>query len=402
MEQIGEVDKFVGLDVGQEKMEAVWLSKNGDGSRDSLSFSNNHKGYEKFLSKLKEFKQQGVTPAVGTEGHDGYLSPLDEYLGDEGFTLVSLNPLRVKRYKDVLGQQKKTDNYDAYAIADFLKSREDQLENLPRFAPRTQRLKKLSRTQSNLKKQVNRYTNKLIQVIDEYLPELMQLDQFPNLSSVTGLSVLAEYPTRDDLENVEQKELADFIRDVSNGQYRRETAQAIQDSVKFISREPYAVDVYGLRVETLSNLLLDLRRSCKRIKAKIADLLEGWETAQILKSLPGVGDLLAGRFLGEIVSIHRFKSADALALYCGVAPIPHSSGSWSSNRSTQRVNKEAKDALMQMARCSKQNGEESKEYYQKKRDEGKNHWHAIKCLARQLVRVIYAMLRDRTYYEPGK
>lgn len=402
MEELDGIEKFVGLDVGQEEMEAVWLSKNGDGSKGSISISNNHEGYEELLSKLKEFSKQGQAPAVGVESHDGYLSPLNEYLGDEGITLVSINPIRVRRYKDMLGQQKKTDNYDAYAIADFLKSRKNQLENLPKFKPRTQRLKKLSRTQTDLKKQVNRYTSKLIQVLDEYLPELVQLEEFPNLTSITGLSIVSEYPTPDKLAEVGKNELTNLIQEVSNGQYGKDTALAIQNKVKSINRAPSAVEVYGLRAKILSNLLLDLRKSSKQVKAKIASLLEGWETAQILKSLPGVGDLLAGRFLGEIVSIHKFKSADALALYCGVAPIPHSSGSWKSNRTTERVNKEAKDALMQMAHCSKQNGEESKEYYQKKRDEGKNHWHAIKCLARQLVRVIYAMLRDRTYYDPGK
>jgi len=402
MEDLDSVEKFVGLDVGQEEMEAVWLSKNGDGSKGSISISNNHEGYQELLSKLKEFSKQGQAPAVGVESHDGYLSPLNEYLGDEGITLVSINPIRVRRYKDLLGQQKKTDNYDAYAIADFLKTRKDQLENLPKFEPRTQRLKKLSRTYSDLKKQINRYTNKLIQVLDEYLPELVQLEEFPNLSSVTALSIISNYSTPDQLAGASKEELTDMIQDASNGQYGRETTLAIQNSLKSVDRRPYGVDVYGLRARILSNLLLDLRKSCKKIKAKIAKLLEGWETAQIVKSLPGAGDLLAGRFLGEIVSIHRFKSADALALYCGVAPIPHSSGSWKSDRTTQRVNKEAKDALMQMASCSKKHGKESREYYEKKRNEGKNHWHALKCLARQLVRVIYAMLRDRTYYEPGK
>ncbi|MFB6214814.1 MAG: hypothetical protein ABEI54_02990 [Candidatus Bipolaricaulia bacterium] len=55
---------------------------------------------------------------------------------------------------------------------------------------------------------------------------------------------------------------------------------------------------------------------------------------------------------------------------------------------------------MQLAQCSKRYNPISTQYYQKKRDEGKSHWHALKCLARNLVRVIYAMLRDRTYYQP--
>ena len=41
MEELDGIEKFVGLDVGQEEMEAVWLSKNGDGSKGSISISNN-------------------------------------------------------------------------------------------------------------------------------------------------------------------------------------------------------------------------------------------------------------------------------------------------------------------------------------------------------------------------
>ncbi|KXB06752.1 hypothetical protein AKJ52_01640 [candidate division MSBL1 archaeon SCGC-AAA382C18] len=109
-----------------------------------------------------------------------------------------------------------------------------------------------------------------------------------------------------------------------------------------------------------------------------------------------------GRWLGEIETIDLFDGSDPLSLYCGASPLPYSSGKYNSDRASKRVNKRAKDAIMQIARCSIQHNPESKRYYDKKRKEGKSHWHAIKCLARQLIRVIYAMLRDRTYYQPNK
>lgn len=402
MNKVENIDRFVGLDVGQEDMEAVWLNENGDDSQGSLSFTNDHSGYEKFLGKLKSLSSENSASAVGVEGHDGYLSPLDEYLRDEGYLLISVHPLRIKRYKDMLGQPKKSDHYDAYAIADFLKSRKNQLMNLPRFKTKTQILKKLSRAHKDLKKQVNRYTSKLRQVVNGYMPELIDLDGFPAVTSKTATALLNSYPSREELLEVELEELTELIKSVSRGQCGKEAALAVREGLSSIRRSPKASEASALRTKTITDLLLTLEKRCKEIKEKIGNLLEGWETAQIVLSLPGAGDILVGRLLGEIVTIDRFKSADALALYCGVAPVPHSSGSWQSDRSTQQVNHWAKDALMQMARCSKKHGKESREYYEKKRKEGKSHWHAIKCLARQLIRVTYAMLRDRTYYEPGK
>ena len=39
-------------------------------------------------------------------------------------------------------------------------------------------------------------------------------------------------------------------------------------------------------------------------------------------------------------------------------------------------------------------------YYERKRAEGKRHNAAMICLARRRCNVIYAMLRDGTYYQP--
>ena len=42
---------------------------------------------------------------------------------------------------------------------------------------------------------------------------------------------------------------------------------------------------------------------------------------------------------------------------------------------------------------------ESRAYYDRKRAQGKKHNAAIVCLARRRIDVIYAMLRDGTYYQ---
>lgn len=396
-----EENCFIGLDVGREDMEAVWINEEGE-RMGSLTFLNNHEGYDQFIKKLKELEEQDFKPVIGVEGHAGDVSPLDGYLWQEGFLLFSIHPLRINRHKDILGQPQKTDNYDAYVIADFLHSREHQLENMPQFKARVQGVKKLSRTHQDLKKQKNRYISQLRQALSEYFPELLQEEEFPNLDSKTTLFLLRNYPSLKDLREVGEGELTEFLREESRGHYGKETAQKILDTVHSIKRSPVAERACVVRIKTLAELLCTIRDRCQEIKKEIGKLLKDWEDARIVESLGGAGDIVTGRLLGEIGTVDRFHSSDALGLYCGTAPIPYSSGKWKSNRSTQRVNKRAKDAIMQLARCSQRCNKASREYYQKKRAEGKDHWHAIKCLARNLIRVIYAMLRDRTYYQPEK
>jgi transposase len=391
---------YVGLDVGKESIEAVFVDESGN-RVDGFSFSNDHSGYEQFLKELQTRREKGAKIVVGAEGHAGNLSPLDQYLNDESFQLLSLHPLKVRRFKDILGQPQKTDSYDAYVIADFLKSREGQLENSPRFDPTIQAVKKLSRTYKDLKEQVNRYTNQLDEALVEYFPEFLD-DEFPDLTTKTSLRLLNEYSSLKEIRELDADELTQFLQDASRGHYGEKLASRLLDTVTSIKRSPLAEEAYRAKIETLTDILLTIKGHTKEIKKKISKLLDDWEDAQIVLSLLGAGDTTVGRLLGEVETIDRFDGSDPLGLFCGVSPVPHSSGKYSTDRTTQRVNKRAKDAIMQIAQCSIQHNPESKRYYDKKRKEGKSHWHAIKCLARQLIRVIYAMLRDRTYYQPNK
>jgi len=391
---------YVGLDVARDSMEAVWVDEEGE-RIGSLSFANDNSGYEEFLGKLHKFREAGDDITVGAEGHAGDLTPLDQYLNDEGFDFLSIHPLKVRRYKDILGQPQKTDNYDAYVVADFLRSREDLLENKPQFDPVIQKVKKLSRTYKDLKKQINRYTNQLDETLTEYFPELLD-DSFPDLTTKTTLKLLNEYNSLEKIRETEVEELGKFLDDTSRGYYGEKLASRLIETVKRIDRSPIAESAYRVKLETLTDILLTIKEHTKEIKKKISHLLEDWEDARIVLSLCGAGDITVGRWLGEIESTDRFDGSDPLGLFCGVAPLPHYSGKYSTDKASQRVNKRAKDAIMQIAKSSVQHNPESRRYYNKKRDEGKSHWHAIKCLARQLIRVIYAMLRDRTYYQPNK
>ncbi len=314
---------YAGLDVGKESIEAVFVDESGN-RVDGFSFSNDHSGYEQFLKELQTRREKGAKIVVGAEGHAGNLSPLDQYLNDESFQLLSLHPLKVRRFKDILGQPQKTDSYDAYVIADFLKSREGQLENSPRFDPTIQAVKKLSRTYKDLKEQVNRYTNQLDEALVEYFPEFLD-DEFPDLTTKTSLRLLNEYSSLKEIRELDADELTQFLQDASRGHYGEKLASRLLDTVTSIKRSPLAEEAYRAKIETLTDILLTIKEHLVEIKKKITKLLENWEDAQIVLSLGGAGNTTVGRLLGEVESIDRFDGSDPLSLYCGASPLPYSS-----------------------------------------------------------------------------
>ena len=92
-------------------------------------------------------------------------------------------------------------------------------------------------------------------------------------------------------------------------------------------------------------------------------------------------------------------STGHLAAYAGLAPVTRRSGSSIKGEHPARGgNKRLKNALF-LSAFAALHDPESRAYYDRKRAQGKKHNAAIVCLARRRTDVIYAMLRDGTYYQ---
>ena len=142
--------------------------------------------------------------------------------------------------------------------------------------------------------------------------------------------------------------------------------------------------------------LLDQRR---QIAADVERVLDDHPLAAVLTSMPGVGVRTAARILVEIGDASSFPSAGHLAAYAGLAPVTRRSGSSIKGEHPARGgNKRLKNALF-LSAFAALHDPESRAYYDRKRAQGKKHNAAIVCLARRRTDVIYAMLRDGTYYQ---
>jgi transposase len=81
-----------------------------------------------------------------------------------------------------------------------------------------------------------------------------------------------------------------------------------------------------------------------------------------------------------------------------VACIDDNSGKSKKTRAVYKANRICKATMIKIAGCTIKSVPESKTYYEKKRAEGKKHNHALRCLARQLIKVIFKLLmEDRDY-----
>jgi transposase len=153
------------------------------------------------------------------------------------------------------------------------------------------------------------------------------------------------------------------------------------------------------------DLVSEVRQLDRRI-AKTADDIQIAVTASgtTLTELHGVGALTAGKILGRVGAITRFRSPAAFASYTGTAPIEVSSGDVVRHRLSRAGDRQLNFCLHVMAMTQVRQDTPGRAYYQRKRSEGKSHNEAMRCLKRRLSEIVYRqLLRDASLGgEPGR
>jgi len=140
--------------------------------------------------------------------------------------------------------------------------------------------------------------------------------------------------------------------------------------------------------------LRELTDTIKKLAREITQLVE--QIAPQLLAEPGFGPLIAAKLIGEIAGAQRFATDAKLARAAGAAPIPASSGNTRRQRLDRGGNRQINAALHRVivtrARCH----QPTRDYIERRRQEGKTTREAIRCLKRYLARQVWNLLRAPT------
>jgi len=153
-------------------------------------------------------------------------------------------------------------------------------------------------------------------------------------------------------------------------------------------------EVNRIRLQLAADHLADIRALDARMKtigAQIADLVAASGTS--LTTLYGIGPVIAGRILAETGDVRRFATKDKFATYNGTAPIDVSSGEQIRHRLSRAGNRRINHALHMMAVTQiRYPTTPGRQYYERKRLEGKTPKEALRCLKRRLSDLVYHQL----------
>jgi transposase len=163
---------------------------------------------------------------------------------------------------------------------------------------------------------------------------------------------------------------------------------------------PY-LDCLRLEVRTLAAQVLALEERAAELDRAMAALPVAHEV-ELLMTMPQVGLTTALVVAGNTGDVTRFADVHRYVAYCGLAPATHQSGAGAPvPKPRHRYNRHLKRAFLLLALAQVRWCPEARAYYDRKRAEGKRHWPALRCLARQLCRIAYRLLVQRRPYRDG-
>jgi transposase len=151
-------------------------------------------------------------------------------------------------------------------------------------------------------------------------------------------------------------------------------------------------------IKGLSTKITELENRMKLLIETHEDL---HKTFILLKTIKGIGKIIAAYMIGSTDNFTRFKDARKFNCYAGLAPFKHESGSSVRGRSrvSHLANKEVKTLLNLGASSAIRYNPEMRAYYQKRIAEGKRKMSCLNIIRSKLVARMFAVVKRQTPYQ---
>jgi transposase len=313
-----------------------------------------------------------------------------------GHQVIYVPGRTVKAMSAGFAGEAKTDARDAIVIANTARMRRDLVPVAPP-AEVVAKLTLLVAHRADLVEEWVRGVNRLRRLMLGICPALERALVY---TSIGTLVLVSAYQTPEQIRAAGRDELIGHLRC-----HRVQRAAKLADAALAAAGQQHvsvpAEETAATLAGQVAARLLQLRRHIKDTDQAIDTAFTTHPQAAIIRSLPGMGPLVSAEFAVAVGDLSTFASPDHLAAYAGLAPVPRDSGKRSGNlHRPRRYNRRLRHVFYMSALTTLKTDGPNRDYYQRKRAEGRKHQQALIALARRRVDVLWALLRDNRTFLP--
>jgi len=388
-----ELKHFAGFDWAKDHHWVVVVNLQGEIVAD-WEFEHTGEGWKEFAERAARL------PGLGVAIETSQGAAVDQLLQRE-FTVFPVNPVAGESYRQRQAPSgTKTDHHDAWALADALRLDGGRWRALSPLDPASLELRLLCKDEVGLIAQRTQLVNQVQQALVEYFPAA--LEAFEDWTQSFCWDFIIEFPSPEKLEKAGRRRWQKFLHvhhlwRPGSVEKRLEIfgrAAAFQGSAAVVqAKSQLAV--------SLCQLLRTLEQQLEVYRQRIRALFEKHPDHDLFGSLPGAGEVLAPRLLAAVgTDLKRYgNELSVLQAFAGTAPISYQSGRINKVRMRWACDKFLRHTVHLWAECFWKYSSWGKVYYRKKRQEGKSHACALRCLAQRLLKILFRMILDHKPYD---
>ena len=405
------MNPVVGLDISKGESQVQAFLDKGKPYRKSFKVDHTLEGLSSLVAFLENIKRDsGKKPSVILEATGHYQAPVIHYLEDRGYLLIIINPLISYKARSSSLRKVKTDAIDAYLLCELFYK--EELEPYKKRGIQLLNLRNLTRQHENITGVMIQTKLQFQVVLEQVFPEYKGV--FGDLYSVVSLLTLSEFSSSEDILKASEEAITDKISEYCKSRSIKWANEKAIQLKAAAARNPFEKTIYQSHILSLGmyiNILLQYKEHLSKLETEIDALAKEVEEYNIIKSIPGIGEKIAATIISEIGEIDRFNK---LVAFAGVDPSVFESGKFTAtkNRITKRGSSRLRHALYMAVRCSIRDCRKKKttdeiiprnkrmrEFYDKKRGEGKPFKVAMIACVNKLLHWIYALLKNKTTFQ---
>jgi transposase len=387
---------FIGVDWADE-FHQIWVGDAEGKKITEFKLIQSPQAMAEFGRWLNERRAEGIGLWGGIEKPQGRIV---EFLLDHGVVVYPINPKALDRVRDryrVSGS--KSDTFDAYVLAEFVRTDHAHLRALEPSSVQAQELKLLTRDHYRLVRHKTRILNLLNATLKEYYPR--PLEVFGDLETQIALDFLERYPTPQALSRLTKRQWNRFAQ-----QQHPLGEERTKELWNKLAQPQLAVPEHVVRTKAqlLGVLISQLRSLIKAVDSygeKIECFFALMPAARLVKTLPGgkSGTIVATLWaeLGDAKS--RWESFRHLQAEAGVVPVTKASGKCRFVQFRFSCNKLMRYAAYWISFVSLNRSHWAKAYYRGQRAKGHSHHQALRALSAKWLKIFFVMWRDHKPYD---
>lgn len=363
-----------------------------------FEFRNDHRGFAKLWEVLVKTKQANSLDEtiVGFESTGAYGEPLQHFLKDKPVRLVQVNPMHTKRLKELQGNSPaKTDHKDPKVIADIIELGHGLTVIIPEGA--AAELRRLTQARERAMKRRTALLNQIQDLVFISSPEFLQV--MKGVKTKSSQYLLRHFTTAQKIVEHGLEPLAATLKRISKGQLGKAKAQALYEGALHSVgiREGYRA--VTLEIQEMLSSMEECNRLIALLEQEMSQHLSEIPYSHLILSMKGIGKVTAAGLIGEVGDFTKFDRTKELLKHAGLDLFEISSGKHKGNK---RISKRGRPQLRKLlyfaALGTVRKGGVMHEHYQRHLQKGMKRMKALIAIARKLLCVIFALVRDRCEY----